>query len=77
MKGNSALFVNHLLQPENRLYINKLLKKGLDRLSVKRFHMEQVPLKWWQVVRDSFSSGLTIPDSLSDEITQVEHFPLI
>ena len=39
--------------------------------------VEQNPLIWGQVVWEIYSSGLTIPDSVSEKITQVEHFPLL
>ena len=41
-------------------------------LYVKRTQVEQVPILWWQTVSESFSRGLTYPDSLSEKITQVE-----
>ena len=44
---------------------------------MKTFYVEQVPLIWWQVVWEKYSSGLTIPDSVPEQITQVEHIPSI
>ena len=43
----------------------------------KRTQGEQVPLSWCQTVCESFSRGLTSPDSRSEKITQVEQSPLI
>ena len=34
-----------LFHPENRLYMNKFLIKGLNRLSMRTFHVEHVPIK--------------------------------
>ena len=51
---------------------NKFLIVCLDRLSVKTFHVEQLPLKRWQIVWQEYSSLLTIPDSVSEKKDQVE-----
>ena len=66
-----------LLQPENRLITKIFLIKGLNRLSVKTFQVEQVPLIWLQVVWESYSTGLTIRGSASEKNTQVEQISSI
>ena len=44
---------------------------------VKKTQVEQVPLLWWQTVREKFSRGLTSPVSMSEKITQGQQSPLI
>ena len=66
-----------LFHLENQLYINNFLNKYLDCLSVKTFYVEQFPPKWWQLVWENYSSGVTIPDRVSEQTIQGEQIPWI